>query len=321
VYSTATIGSMLLSLTVPLVKLWYAVAAARALVALCVPFRVVSMNSSFLLRLKEIGSSRAGWYRGSQSLGVALLGPALAGVLVAHTNYWICYGLISACFAFMALFSRTFLPEEQVDGTHERAPLWRELAGMLQNRRVAESCFIELVSSSTTTLFTTFIIVLAVTVHGRNEAEAVFLVTMQGVASVGALFLLGPLLTSWPPRRLHALALPCAVLALLLLGTQRSLSLLAAAAVLLSLAAALVHLVNMLELSDVQFSKSKVAGLYNLSGMLGALVGATLGGLISEVVGLQTLFLVWAPVVLIAFIVCGLGRHLEFSSSVQGRRS
>jgi predicted MFS family arabinose efflux permease len=120
---------------------------------------------------------------------------------------------------------------------------------------------------------------------------------------------------------LHALALPSAVLALLLLGTQHSLTLLAAAAVLLSFAAALVHLVNMLELSDAQCSKSKVAGLYNLSGMLGALIGATLGGLISEVIGLQYLFLVWAPVVVIAFIVCGLGRYIESPSSVQGRRS
>lgn len=311
IYSTATIGSMVLSLAVPLMKIWYGVAAVRALVALCVPFRVVSMNSSFLQRLREIGNHRAGWYRGSQSLGVSLLGPLLGGAMVAGTSYWASYALISASFAFMALFSRTFLPEETAPEREEPAsasPL-RELLAMLRDRRIAESCFIEFVSSSTVTLFSTFIIVLAVTTAGLNEHQAVSLLTMQGIAGVAALFVLGPLLRSISIRAGYLICVPAAVLALAILGTSREMWLLSLAAVLLSVAAALVHLANMVELSAANFSKSKLASLYNVSGMTGSLFGSLAGGLLSVAIGLDHMFLTWIFVVVLAAAGCVIARR------------
>lgn len=311
IYSTATIGSMVLSLAVPITKLWYGVAVVRALVALCVPFRVVSMNSSFLQRLDEIGTHRAGWYRGSQSLGVSFLGPIAGGALVASTNYWVSYAVISVSFAFMALFSRTFLPEEsavETDDGGNASPL-RELVQMLRHARVGESCFIEFISSSITTLFTTFIIVLAVKVAGLNEHQAVFLVTMQGVAGVCSLFVLGPLLRSISVKAGYVIAIPGAVLALAMLGTMHSLLSLAIAALLLSMSAALVHLANMVELSGAMFSKSKLASVYNLSGMLGALFGSLAGGLLSQALGLDRMFLVWIAIVAAAAAACMVARR------------
>lgn len=319
IYSTATIGSMVLSLAVPFTKLWYGVAAMRALVALCVPFRVISMNSSFLQRLQEIGNHRAGWYRGSQSLGVSLLGPIAGGALVAGTNYWVSYAVISASFAFMALFSRTFLPEEGVAETADAAstsPV-RELLHMLRQRRVAESCFIEFISSSTLTLFTAFIIVLAVKVAGLTDHQAVFLVTMQGIAAVAALFVLGPLLRAVCVKAGYVIAIPGALAALAMLGTSHSIFILAIAALLLSVAAALVHLSNMIELSAAAFSKSKLASLYNLSGMVGALFGSLAGGLLSEVIGLNNMFLVWIPVLVAAALVCAVWRRRESADSIK----
>jgi MFS family permease len=323
IYSTATIGSMVLSLAVPFTKLWYGVAAMRALVALCVPFRVISMNSSFLQRLPQIGNHRAGWYRGSQSLGVSLLGPIAGGALLAGTNYWVSYAVISASFAFMALFSRTFLPEEDaVEATDAGAgtsPIG-ELLQMLRQRRVAESCFIEFISSSTLTLFTTFIIVLAVKVAGLTDHQAVFLMSMQGIAAVAALFVLGPLLRRVSVKAGYVIAVPGAIGALVMLGTSHSIVILAVAALLLSVAAALVHLANMIELSGAAFSKSKLASVYNLSGMLGALFGSLAGGLLSEAIGLGNMFLIWIAVLATAVCVCVLRRAYEPAAAAGSRK-
>src|SRR5690606_20675505 len=66
IYFLSSLGPMLLSLAIPWMQSWTGVALMRGLISLCIPFRVVSMNSSFLLQLPRIGTSKAGWYRAAQ---------------------------------------------------------------------------------------------------------------------------------------------------------------------------------------------------------------------------------------------------------------
>lgn len=316
VYSTATIGSMLITLMTPFTKLWVGVAIMRTLVGFCVPFRVVSMNSAFLQRLREIGSTRSGWYRGAQNVGLTLLAPTVAALLLAQTNYFIAYAFISACFAFMVIFSRTFLPDEgsEEEVTQPASTLWTDLKSLLTYAPIRESCVIEFVSHITNALFVTFIIVLAVNELHIANVQAAMLITIQGVTAVAALFALGPLLNKLPVASAYAVAVAAAVAALLLLGQSTHFAGLSAAAVLISVASALVHLINMQQLSEVHVSKAKVASLYNLSGMLGALVGASAGGLVAEWIGLQPMFIAWIPMVIAAVIVCVLAHRRQIAS-------
>src|SRR5262249_25394957 len=156
-------------------------AIMRTLVGLCVPFRVVSMNSSFLQRLPEIGVARSGWYRGAQNVGLTLLAPALAAFLLAQTNYVIAYAFIGACFAFMVIFSRTFLPDEDAAQQAEPTSLVRELRDLMVHPVVRESCVLEFLSHIVNALFVTFIIVLAVNVVQLPNVQAAMLITIQGV--------------------------------------------------------------------------------------------------------------------------------------------
>ncbi len=311
VYSAATIGSMLITLLTPLTKLWVGVAIMRTLVGFCVPFRVVSMNSSFLQRLREIGAARSGWYRGAQNIGLMLLAPTLAAVLLAHTNYFVAYAFISACFAFMVVFSRTFLPDADVAGAATSDSPLRALRGLLRIPAVRESCVIELVSHIVNALFVTFVIVLAVSVLDLSEVEAATLITVQGVTTVLALFALGPLMHSMSHRYAYALGVFGAIAALWLLAHSTRFAGLAGAAVLLSLASSLVHLVNMTTLSEVPESKSKIASLYNLAGMLGALLGSSVGGALAALLGLQHMFIAWIPVIIIAACALVLTRRRQ----------
>ena len=63
---------------------------ARLLIGLCIPFRIVAMNSAFLRQLKRIGNDKAGWYRGSLTLGMGLLGPLLGNWLSGAASFTWC---------------------------------------------------------------------------------------------------------------------------------------------------------------------------------------------------------------------------------------
>ena len=87
VYFLASLGPMLLNLAIPLFGGWLWLAFARLLIGLCIPFRIVAMNSAFLRQLKRIGNDKAGWYRGSLTLGMGLLGPLLGNWLSGATSF------------------------------------------------------------------------------------------------------------------------------------------------------------------------------------------------------------------------------------------
>jgi predicted MFS family arabinose efflux permease len=286
---------------------WYEVAIARGLVSLCVPFRVVAMNGAFLHRLSEFGPSKAGWYRGAQTTGVSLLGPLLGTFLIAHTSYEVAFVVLGLQFAVMAAYGRVFLPDMDDAGTAETtAPsrFFHELRELLRIVAIRESCIVELISSSLTALFTTFIIVLAVKVTHLPQEQAVSLVLVQGIASVVSLFLLGKTLSRLSARAAHYASFVASAAGIALFGIASSFVILILGTILISAGTALIHLARMNQLSRVAVSKSKLAGLYNLVGMAGALVGATLGGVIAEHFGLQVMFVVWIPVLLLTAVFC-----------------
>ncbi|WJN58418.1 MFS transporter [Pseudomonas sp. SO81] len=311
VYFLASLGPMLLNLAIPLFGGWIYLAVARLLIGLCIPFRIVAMNSAFLRQLKRIGNDKAGWYRGSLTLGMGLLGPLLGNWLSGSTGFTLGFVVIGLCFGLMAVYSLGFWEAEQVEPSSldvgaESGSMFSQVLAMLQNLEIAESCLIEMLSGATGALFGTFIILLAMDVVGLSQSQAVSLVMVQGLAAVLGLFGLGYLVERIGRRFAYVAGLSAAVLGLLLLGRAHGYALLAIGGVLLSTAASLVHLVNMAQLGEHAADKSKISGLFNLAGMLGSFSGALLGGVISQLVGLSNLFLAWIPLLLLVAGFCWL---------------
>lgn len=311
VYFLASLGPMLLNLAIPLFGGWVWLAAVRLLIGLCIPFRIVAMNSAFLRQLKRIGNDKAGWYRGSLTLGMGLLGPLLGNWLSGSTGFTLGFVVIGLCFGLMAVYSLGFWEAEQVEPSSldvgaESGSMFSQVLAMLQNLEIAESCLIEMLSGATGALFGTFIILLAMDVAGLSQSQAVSLVMVQGLAAVLGLFGLGYLVERTGRRIAYVAGLSAAVLGLLLLGRAHDYALLAIGGVLLSTAASLVHLVNMAQLGEHAADKSKISGLFNLAGMLGSFSGALLGGVISQLVGLSNLFLAWIPLLLLVSGFCWL---------------
>ena len=311
VYFLASLGPMLLNLAIPLFGGWVWLAALRLLIGLCIPFRIVAMNSAFLRQLKRIGNDKAGWYRGSLTLGMGLLGPLLGNWLSGSTGFTLGFVVIGLCFGLMAVYSLGFWEAEQVEPSSldvgaDSGGMFSQVLAMLQNLEIAESCLIEMLSGATNALFGTFIILLAMNVAGLSQSQAVSLVMVQGLAAVLGLFGLGYLVERIGRRIAYVAGLGAAVLGLLLLGRAHGYALLAIGGVLLSTAASLVHLVNMAQLGEHAADKSKISGLFNLAGMLGSFSGALLGGVISQLVGLSNLFLAWIPLLLLVAGFCWL---------------
>jgi predicted MFS family arabinose efflux permease len=136
------------------------------------------------------------------------------------------------------------------------------------------------------------------------------LVTVQGLSLIAALFLLGPLLARVRISVPYFASVGCASLAMLLLGSGRSMPVLMLGAVALAAGAALIHLVNMLRLAETPLPKSKISSLLNLAGQGGSLVGSVAGGLLSAMIGLQHVFLAWLPLIWAAALFCLWRFHL-----------
>jgi len=301
IYALSSLVPMLLNSFIPLMTVWYGVALTRGLVGLAIPFRIVAMNSSFLQQLPQLGAAKSGWYRGAQSFGVMVLGPFLASALVLHASYFWSYMLVAALFGVMALASSRVLPgeEAQEPPQAESGSAWQQVRELWQIRPVRDSCVVEFVNSATTSVFTTFILVLALTVANLPQTQAVSLVTIQGMVTVMASFGLGRILILLSRQQVQLLSVALAISGLVLLGTGLLYWQLAAGTVLLSAGAALIGLSRTHQLSQLKVSKSKISGIYNLANMSGAFVGAVLGGVLGEWLGLQGLFLLWIPVFLL----------------------
>jgi MFS family permease len=310
VYALASLFPMLLTCLIPWSVVWWQVAITRGLISLAIPFRTVSMNSSFLRQLKYLGSAKAGWYRGAQSFGTLIMGPFLATLMIGHFSFLWSFLLIALMFALMVVFGSNVLPGE-LDGAEQKAPasvgepqrpadnMWQEVRALWRIRTVRDSCIMEFVNSATSQVFTTFILVLALTVAHLPQSLAVTLITVQGITTVLASFGLGYLLNLFSSSKVQWLSVALTIAGLGFLGTGVGYPLLVLGTVLLGAGSALIGLSRTLQLSRLAGDKSKIAGIYNLTNMGGSFFGAIGGGLLGELLGLQGLFLAWIPVFLI----------------------
>ncbi len=304
-YFTASLGPMLVYLVMPFAASWQILVAARALIGLCIPFRIVSMNTSFLRELPRIGKEKAGWYRGSQTIGLALIGPSLAAFVTAHAGYGAAFIASGLMFGIMGAASLSFFPEtrEVLDPAAPPVRFHAEIAALLKKRSVFESCLIEHVSSATTSLFATFILVLAIKEMGLTRESAVSLIAFQGCTTVVSLFLLNRLYMRFSRHGGYLWSLAAGVSAMLCLGLAENYAMLAVGAVLLSVGSTSIHFQNMTQLSHSTANKSKVSGLFNLAGMSGNMVGSLGGGLLSILFKLREVYLLWIFALLAAALL------------------
>ncbi|WP_341674798.1 MFS transporter [Niveibacterium sp. SC-1] len=291
-------GGVLYLLT-PLLPDPYFLALTALLISACMPCRFVSMNAVFMQQIERLGVAKAGWFRGSHTVGMFLVGPSLAVSIIAVLHFAGTYALIAALFVLTASIAprvmKHYRPSEG-----RRLGLRSVIAqfGLLRHEpELREISLIEFTAQATMQYYSFFIVVIALQRYGFSPAAAAGLVTAQGAFFVLSLFVLGHWLQRSGQRRFYLTSFAILIVALTALGFSQSALLLWPAAALLGLGLGMLQTVNISRFARIgaRLGRGSVAGINAFVGPAGGLVGSVLGGWLGARFGLQSTFLLCAP--------------------------
>jgi predicted MFS family arabinose efflux permease len=296
VYVIASLVITTVYCLVPFSPSWLVLGIGLCLGGACMPFRIVSVSSSFLERLKELGRAKAGWYSGSGTVGTLLVGPVLATFLLTRSGTGAGYLGIAFLFACMGVGGTFILarrPPARSTPTSFAAS-FAESMRLLRDPVVGAICAIEFSSGIVLAFFTAFIVVTAIRQIGLSEPAAISVRLFEGFVSVSTMFLGGALIRNRPLVLFYRTSLVLIVSGFCLLAMARSYGSLVLATLLLGSGLGITNLVNILRMSMAELPKSRVSSLQLFSSMGGGFLGALLGGLLSKFIGLQGMFLAGA---------------------------
>lgn len=299
-FAIGSVLAALLYVAVPLVRDAWFLALCTALVSFCMPCRFVSLNTVFLHRLEEIGTTKAGWFRGTHTIGFFLLGPAVAATIVGALSFAGTYWLVAASLVLaIALAPLVFGDYERAEPRpFSLAELGRRLRLIGEDRALARTCVIELTAQAALMYFAFFIVALAITRFGFSETHAAALVSVQGLSFIIALFALGDVARRLGEERSYVVASLVVVAALASLGLADRGAHLWLGALLLGLGLGLLVTVNFARFADLsaRHGRGQIAGLLALVGPTGGLTGSLLGGVVGQRFGIQAMFLLLTPI-------------------------
>lgn len=310
-----------LFLLTPLVPHPLYLLALTLLVGLCMPCRFVSLNTLFMQQLAQIGESRAGWFRGSQMIGLLLIGPSLAALLSEWRGAAGIWPLVALAFALPLLLAPWVLrlyPAKRAGAEPlSFAAVGRLLALPGQDAQLRGTCLLDFFVQAAAQFFAFFIIAITVQDHGWSAQEAALLLTGHGAAFILALFLLGRLVSGNGYGLL--LALGAAMAALVTLAYAELPPALWTGGVLLGLSLGMLQVTTLSRYarSGLRLGHGRIAGLAALVGPAGGMSGGLVGGLLGKSLGLQPLFLIFV----LPFALFALARLYEALPTLFVRRT
>jgi len=297
VYGISSLGAMALYPLIGYSSSWYLAALFLFIAGICIPFRVVAMNTSWLERLPEVGTSRGGWYRGTLMLGIGLVGPLLGNLASSHFGVHGSYWITSILFAVMAFYGFSILSHTRsMDDARSVSGGVKDMLRYLTDPMVRQVCIYDGLGGMVRGFFGTFIIVIAVRQFNWSAQQGITLMVVEGATFVAVLLLLGHFVAKLGEKVTYNLSHGSLITGLLFLGLSSSVIGLLIGAVLQAIGQALNHLVNISRLAHSGKNMGHVSGLFTMVGMAGGFAGATLGGFLSKGFVLQDIFLLWIPV-------------------------
>lgn len=301
-YALVSVALTGLFFVLPHIRSWSFVALTMFVVGLCISMRVVAVSTVFMVRLPELGQNRAGWYKGTLTLGMQFLGPLIGNELIARLGLNWGFATSGLMFVMLALLGWSVLPDTSrpkpmasrtasADATARLPGSLRELLHMPDVRR---TYLFEILGSMTASSYATFAILIAVEVLHWPLHLGVWLIAVQGIAYVGVLLGAGRLLLQHARVPLYyQLGHALIVVGLLLLGTTHAAVSFVFASACFGAGLGLNNLINFSRLSQAPVDKGRASAQLTLFGMLGGTFGAVSAGTLSRWFGLQGVYLLW----------------------------
>ncbi len=261
--------------------------------------RTTSINADFFKNVKIIGMKKGGWFKGSMIGGSALIGPILGGIALTSISFKSYFALASMFLLapFLMILART---NDGINssiglkklGFEDATNHYRSLA---KNRSLLSATIIESINGAVFNIFSTFIVVLVIKDLGLSGGVAAMLIALRGGAMFCTIFLCGQLLRK-NNTNLYLFSFIITIFTLLVLGMSGDILQIAIASVVLGIGSGLISLITFAQVGNVDGEKGKIAGIFSFGFAIGSIIGPTLGGIIGDAYGVQTIFMSFIPI-------------------------
>lgn len=278
--------------------------------------KMTALNASFFRNLQEMGLEKAGWFKGSMSIGLTFLGPVFGGYLVARgTPFPTIFRLLAALTlipaALVFIFHNDPIRHEAAGAFRENVRAQLQSFGQLVRRR---TLYLPLLTESLSTgcfaTFSTFIIVIAVQTLHLPATTASLLLTAEGGIFILTVFAAGPLITRLSPLQLYLLGVGVTIAALAGFPLVDGFAALLGVTVVLGLGLGLLNLVTSSSLGRMEGEKGKIVGLFAAAVGVGISLGPMLGGVVAQYLGNNWIF----PAFIVPFaLLAGVARHEAYT--------
>jgi MFS family permease len=307
-FLTGSFSGFLSTLTLTVAKVPLAMIVLMGLSGLFSSLKMTALNASFFRNLKNMGLEKAGWFKGSMSIGLTFLGPAFGAFLVSAAGYRTIFFILAAL---------TLIPTALVFFFHSEpahAGPVSELSGVV-GRQLKEfrqligqsSLYLPLLTESLSTscfaTFSTFIVVIAVQILHLQPAAASVLMTAEGGVFILTVFAAGPLITKLSQFQLYLLSVTVTSVGLALVSISSTFTLLAFSSVVLGLGLGLINLVTSSRIGKMEGEKGKIVALFAASVGAGISLGPMIGGVVGQYLGTQNIFLTFIPLFILLLVL------------------
>ncbi|MHC1681954.1 MAG: MFS transporter [Clostridiaceae bacterium] len=301
IVSAATVILLVFSTMPKLVML------AMAFQGLANSLRFTSLNAAFFDNLKKIGMSKAGWYRGSMSIGLTFLGPLAGGYFLTILDYKSIFYMV-AVLTLLPIISLIPLIKNEVNEIKNNETNFnyleqlKEFKVILKDRILKETILAEGLSTACFSSFLTFIVVYAVNYLRLSPRYASWLVILEGTSYILIVFLCGRLLLIYSNRNLYLTSFGIMMVGLGLIAISKNIVIITIGIIVLGIGTGILNLVTYSNLSEVRSKKGKVSSLLSASTSIGSTFGPMFSGAIGQLFGYRSIFLSYIPLFVIMFL-------------------
>lgn len=257
-------------------------------------FRTTSLSAAFFKNMNTIGARKAGWYKGSMTIGASFIGPMLGGlaaIAVSFTNYFVfTSAFLLAPIMVMATRANVNNSSTVMQKKFNFTDVSNNYKNLIKDRILVRSTIIESMNSAFFMTFSTFITVYVIKDLGLSPGIAALLLSLKGGATILVVFLGGALLYR-SSKGVYLLAFVLTIFSLFILGIARNITELGIASVIIGIGSGMISLITFTHVGNIDGQKGKIAGIFSFGHGVGAIIGPTLGGIIGDAYGVQAIFL------------------------------
>lgn len=306
--------SGLITFTLPFVTMPLFLIVAMAIHGFVNSLKFTSLNAAFFKYLNTMGLEKAGWYKGSMSIGLTFIGPLLGAYLVQLISFkltFIIVGLITVIPTILILLtSEKGQPSKAFDFKTIFKDQLIEFKVILRNKIIKHTVLIESLSTACFSCFATFIVVLIVRNYHLPAKYASLLITLEGGAFVLTAFLAGSLLNKFKISTLYLGSFLLTIFGLLGVSFVDNIRLLWLSTIITGFGLGMVNLITYSQIGKINGEKGKIAGLLASCTGLGATFGPIIGGIIGQKFGIQAIFLSFIPAFILLGVYIGANKFL-----------